>query len=172
MFFLLYMLLWAWSCLRPSQCDCLARRSHFCLRERKGDVCCLYSSSLIFVLKWTIRIFESNLFVISFSDQSFIRLATRSTRCMSIFLFPYNSDLEIIAFCWFGCVLITIGLGSFVYQTIWLILITSLSLWKKVDIPKVNNGYLSKCYWWRQKIFITNTLSSRFVSILRISFRL
>ncbi len=33
-------------------------------------------------------------------------------------------------FCRFGCVLITIGLGNFVYQKFWLNLITSLSLWK------------------------------------------
>ena len=41
--------------------DWLVRSAHFCLRERKGDVCCLCSCSLIALLVWTLCIFESNL---------------------------------------------------------------------------------------------------------------
>ncbi len=110
----------------------LARRSHWCLRDCKGDVCCLCSGSLIFDLKVdNTYFFESNLFVISLSDQSYIWLnLVRSARCMSNFCFPYNSDLKLITFFRFSCVLITIGLGVFIHQTFWLILITSLSLWK------------------------------------------
>ena len=45
-------------------------------------------------------------------------------------LFSIQLGSQIIYFSRFGCVLITIGLGVFVHQTFWLILMASLSLWK------------------------------------------